>query len=172
MEHNIIQQILNFLTSNIYPILTAVIIAILVNLINITFVKPYIQDKKEKIKEHHNSIIEILQEWSKLNVNTTNKKDDFYETAIPFYLNVIEEMELLDEYQEVISHLNSRKYSNIFSLYEKMKELEKNHNEKVSESMKVLEGKIMDQIANDEEIKLPDNDFIKRIFHDKYFLIE
>jgi len=87
-------------------------------------------------------------------------------------LDVTDKIDSIDEYKEGLAHLCDKRYSESLSLYHKMKELEKNHNQKVSEYMSKTESMIKDRIWNDQNIHLKDVNFLKKIYSDTNFLKE
>lgn len=87
-------------------------------------------------------------------------------------MDVTDKIDSIDEYKEGLAHLCDKRYSESLSLYHKMKELEKNHNQKVSEYMSKTESMIKDRIWNDQNIHLKDVNFLKKIYSDTNFLKE
>jgi hypothetical protein len=63
------------------------------------------------------------------------EKGDFYNTSIPLYLDVADEIERLDPFQEATSHISSG-YGQIFEILREIRELQTNHNKEVSDFMK------------------------------------
>lgn len=130
------------------------------------FIRPYFNNKKEKRKIHHDSIIEILKNWSEIKFELVNQKDSLYTTSIPLYIDVIDRIDSLDEYKEVYSHLKHKKYSKILRSYDIVKKLQNEHNEKVSEFMNEREDEIKNEIAMNKNIFLKDVNFLKNRLKD------
>ena len=109
------------------------------------FIKPYTSEKKERRKNHHNAIIEILKKWTDIKLELVEQKDSLYITSIPLYVDVINRIESLDEYNEARSHLENKKYSRLLSHYNNIKKLQNNYNKKVSEFMQTTETRIKNE---------------------------
>jgi hypothetical protein len=136
------------------------------------FISPHNQ-RKADLKNHHNFLIEnIFKKWAEIDISLSNEKNSLHTTVIPLYLDVTDKIDSIDDYKEGLAHLRDKRYSESLSIYHKMKELEKNHNQKVSDYMSKTESMMKDRIWNDPEIHLKDVNFLKRIYTDVNFLKE
>jgi hypothetical protein len=126
------------------------------------FIKPSTSERKEKFKNHHMLVNEVLERWSNVKSCLLDTKGSLYATCIPLYLNVSDQLKLADQYGEVISHLKSSKeYENSYEAYTQMGELEARHNQDVSNFMNNEENRIKTLIDKDEEISLKENSFYR-----------
>jgi hypothetical protein len=134
------------------------------------FIKPY-RERKADLKAHHDYLVtNILKKWIELQVTPSNEKSSKYTTVIPLYLGIVDKIDSIDEYKEGLMHLCDKRYSESLSIYNKMKELEQSHNDKVSDYMEKTESDIKDRLWNNNDIHLKDVNFLKRVYTDPDFL--
>jgi hypothetical protein len=131
------------------------------------FVKPYTSERKEKFKNHYISVNEVLERWSNVKPCLLDSKDSLYTTCIPLYLNVSDQLKLVDHYEEAIQHLkSSKRYENPYKAYTQINELEAKHNQDVSNFMNNTENRIKMLIDKDEEISLKENSIYRGKIHE------
>lgn len=136
------------------------------------FIKPYTSEKKERRKNHHNAIIEILKKWTDIKFELVKQKDSLYTTSIPLYVDIINRIESLDEYNEARSHLENKKYSKLLSHYNNIKKIQNNYNKKVSVFMQTTETRIKNEISNNQDLFFKDVNFLKTRFKDQHTIKE
>lgn len=94
-----------------------------------SFFRPHTSERKEKLKNHHISVNEVLERWSSVKFCLLGSKNSLYTTCTPLYLNISDQLKLADQYGEAIPHLKSSKgYENSYKAYTQMVELEARHN--------------------------------------------
>ncbi len=125
-------------------------------LLNHYVIKPHTEEKKARLTNHHEKIIQILKNWHQININLSKNKTRFSEICIPLYTTVTDETELHDEFNEVISHLKSRHY---LSTLEKLKQLDKTereYNQHVESLIPKHEGRFLELTQNVKDVKIFD----------------
>jgi hypothetical protein len=135
------------------------------------FIKPYIQDRRERLEKHHNSIVKIFQSWREIKFVTLAEKQSLYTTVIPFYVDIDEKLQEFDEYGEAITHL-SDKYLDIFGAYQETVKKIISHNKGVSEYMETIEERLKSDIWTNPDIHLVDVNYLRSLFKDRHSIEE
>jgi hypothetical protein len=136
----------------------------------------YRQEQKDieyKKREHYERDIRdsVFNAWSLVKNDLTTRYQDYPAISFPIYLNVKSFLLNSDRFFEAVDHINSGyKTENIFTVYNKIIELENTHNSKVSSKINAIETKIKSDIAN--ETKLSEFDRTNFSLKPPYYLYE
>jgi hypothetical protein len=147
------------------------------------------RNKTEKIKAHYDRDVKtILEKWQGHSISAPiNHLEGLYNTAIPLYTNVIDNLAKLDPRGVATSHIldlepytkvrklwhkfkrdktmGRNNYPDVSNIYKQIVDLEQPHNNRVSEFMQQTESRLKESI----NAKCPNIDEIKNGYHNRYY---
>jgi hypothetical protein len=121
------------------------------------FIDPRIdkdRDRKYRIRNHHQDIINIFEHLGNITVDPVYQQDGLYKTCIPLYLDVGRLFKKVDKHDEAIIHLSDPEYVVAFNSIIQITNLENNNNRTVSQFISKKENEIRHAIYNNKNISI------------------
>lgn len=134
-------------------------------LANNHIIKPYLEDKKAKLANHHNKIITILRHLKEINTELSRTKPNFTDISAQLYSTMFDKIKQSDKFDELMSHLKSKQYKLIMDKLQELDKSEKEYNQCINSLIPKYETSLTQDIQRVEDLQIFDlQEFLAVIF--------